>query len=49
VIDTTDRDRLADVQSELVKLLAETELKDVSLLIYANKQVIKMSKLNNIA
>jgi len=38
VLDASNRDRLGEAQSELVKLLSEKELKDASLLILANKQ-----------
>lgn len=38
VVDSTDKERLPEVQSELVKLLSERELRDASLLVFANKQ-----------
>ena len=38
VLDASNRGRLDEAQSELVKLLSEKELKDASLLILANKQ-----------
>jgi len=38
VLDASNRERLGEAQSELVKLLSEKELKDASLLILANKQ-----------
>jgi hypothetical protein len=39
VLDTSNRERLTEAQSELVKLVQEKELKEASLLIFANKQV----------
>ena len=41
VLDASNQDRLVEARTELVKLLSEKELKDASLLILANKQVIK--------
>ncbi|XP_072426801.1 E3 ubiquitin-protein ligase TRIM23 isoform X3 [Chiloscyllium punctatum] len=38
VIDSSDRDRMMEAHSELAKLLAEKELRDALLLIFANKQ-----------
>ncbi|XP_047496081.1 E3 ubiquitin-protein ligase TRIM23-like [Penaeus chinensis] len=38
VVDATDVDRLVEAQSELTKLMTERELKDASLLIFANKE-----------
>ncbi|XP_069174925.1 uncharacterized protein [Procambarus clarkii] len=42
VVDATDVDRLLEAQSELTKLMTERELKDASLLIFANKEIFKM-------
>ena len=39
VIDSHNKERLKEAQSALIKLVQEKELKDASLLIYANKQV----------
>lgn len=39
VVDATDADRLTEAQTELNKLMTERELKDASLLIFANKEV----------
>ena len=39
VVDSTNRDRIAEAYNELAKLLQEKELKEASLLIFANKQV----------
>ncbi|KAK4298429.1 hypothetical protein Pmani_029221 [Petrolisthes manimaculis] len=38
VVDATDADRLTEAQTELNKLMTERELKDASLLIFANKE-----------
>ncbi|XP_005107065.1 E3 ubiquitin-protein ligase TRIM23 [Aplysia californica] len=38
VVDSSNRERLDEAQGELVKLVHEKELKDASLLIFANKQ-----------
>lgn len=40
VVDSSNRDRLAESFNELAKLVQEKELKEASLLIFANKQVI---------
>ena len=39
VLDSSNRERLTEAQNELVKLVQEKELKEASLLIFANKQV----------
>mmetsp|Transcript_52692 Transcript_52692/g.133779 ORF Transcript_52692/g.133779 Transcript_52692/m.133779 type:complete len:190 (+) Transcript_52692:46-615(+) len=38
VVDCNDRERLDDARDELMSVLAEDELRDVPLLVYANKQ-----------
>ncbi|XP_076462538.1 E3 ubiquitin-protein ligase TRIM23-like [Babylonia areolata] len=38
VLDTSNRERVTEAQNELVKLVQEKELKEASLLIFANKQ-----------
>merc|ERR1711964_768003 len=38
VIDSNDRDRIADAREELTKMLGEDEMKDAVLLVFANKQ-----------
>merc|ERR1712224_1044221 len=38
VIDSSDRDRIEDAREELTKMLADEEMKDAVLLIFANKQ-----------
>lgn len=40
VVDSSNRDRLAESCNELAKLVQEKELKEASLLIFANKQVL---------
>ena len=44
VIDSTNKERLDEAQNELVKLVAEKELKDAFILILLNKQVILNQK-----
>merc|ERR1712150_346523 len=38
IIDSNDRDRIEDAREELTKMLAEDELRDAVLLVFANKQ-----------
>merc|ERR1712072_871371 len=38
VIDSSDRDRIEDARDELLKMLADDEMKDAVLLVFANKQ-----------
>ena len=39
VVDSNDRKRVSEAKDELTRLLTEDELKDVVLLVFANKQV----------
>ena len=39
VVDSNDRERVNEAKDELSELLAEDELKDAVLLVFANKQV----------
>lgn len=39
VVDSNDRERIAEAKEELMRMLAEDELKEAVLLIFANKQV----------
>merc|ERR1712061_939860 len=39
VVDSNDRDRIDDSRDELMRMLAEDELREAVLLIFANKQV----------
>ena len=41
VVDSSDRDRIEIAKEELYELLAEEELKDAALLVFANKQDLK--------
>ena len=41
VVDSNDRERIGEAREELNRMLAEDELRDAVLLIFANKQVIK--------
>lgn len=38
VVDSSDRERIGEVKTELLRLLAEDELENVQLLLFANKQ-----------
>lgn len=38
VVDSSDRDRVDDAREELEKMLGHDEMRDVALLVYANKQ-----------
>ena len=40
VIDSSDRDRIDDARDELHKMVADEDLKDAVILVYANKQDI---------
>lgn len=39
VVDSNDRERVSEAKDELSRMLAEDELKDAVLLVFANKQV----------
>lgn len=39
-MDSNDRERIGEAREELMRMLAEDELRDAVLLIFANKQVI---------
>ncbi len=41
VVDSNDRERVGEAREELMRMLAEDELRDAVLLIFANKQVHK--------
>ena len=43
VLDSNNKDRLQEAYNELAKLVQEKELKEASLLIFANKQVSSWS------
>lgn len=39
VVDSNDRERVGEGREELMRMLAEDELRDAVLLVFANKQV----------
>lgn len=39
VVDSNDRERVKEAREELMRMLAEDELRDAALLLFANKQV----------
>ncbi len=39
VVDSNDRERVGEAKDELMRMLAEDELRDAVLLLFANKQV----------
>jgi len=39
VVDSNDRERVGEAREELMRMLAEDELRDAVLLVFANKQV----------
>lgn len=39
VVDSNDRERIGEAKEELMRMLAEDELADAKLLVFANKQV----------
>lgn len=43
VVDSNDRERIGEAREELMRMLAEDELRDAVLLIFANKQVSSLS------
>lgn len=45
VVDSNDRERVGEAREELMRMLAEDELRDAVLLIFANKQVKPWFKL----
>lgn len=47
VVDSNDRERIGEAREELMRMLAEDELRDAVLLIFANKQVCSFSFLIN--
>lgn len=48
MVDSNDRERIGEAREELMRMLAEDELRDAVLLIFANKQVNKKLFTNNI-
>lgn len=45
VVDSNDRERIGEAREELMRMLAEDELRDAVLLIFANKQVSSLLSL----
>jgi len=43
VVDSNDRERVGEAREELMRMLAEDELRDAVLLVFANKQVCNTS------
>lgn len=43
VVDSNDRERVNEAREELMRMLAEDELRDAVLLVFANKQVHSLS------
>lgn len=39
MVDSNDRERVGEAREELMRMLAEDELRDAVLLVFANKQV----------
>jgi ADP-ribosylation factor family len=46
-VDSNDRERIGEAREELMRMLAEDELRDAVLLIFANKQVSSNNEVNN--
>lgn len=40
MVDSNDRERVNEAREELMRMLAEDELRDAVLLVFANKQVL---------
>ena len=40
MVDSNDRERVGEAREELMRMLAEDELRDAVLLVFANKQVL---------
>lgn len=43
MVDSNDRERVNEAREELMRMLAEDELRDAVLLVFANKQVRPLS------
>lgn len=41
MVDSNDKERIAEAKDELMHMLAEDELRDAVLLVFANKQVCR--------
>jgi GTPase SAR1 family protein len=47
VVDSNDRERINEAREELMRMLAEDELRDAVILVFANKQVRNLSPTKN--
>lgn len=47
VVDSNDRERVNEAREELMRMLAEDELRDAVLLVFANKQVPLFLSINS--
>lgn len=48
VVDSNDRERVNEAREELMRMLAEDELREAVLLVFANKQVLMLEKSNRV-
>ena len=48
MVDSNDRERVNEAREELMRMLAEDELRDAVLLVFANKQVGARASLGNV-
>jgi len=46
-VDSNDRERVGEAREELMRMLAEDELRDAVLLVFANKQVLTFNTASN--
>ena len=46
VVDSNDRERVGEARDELARMLAEDELRDAVLLVFANKQASCLQKMS---
>lgn len=46
VVDSNDRERVNEAREELMRMLAEDELREAVLLVFANKQVLTLENSN---
>jgi len=49
VVDSKDKERIGIAKEELHRMLAEEELKDAAVLVYANKQDLRVMSVSEIA
>lgn len=48
MVDSNDRERIGEARDELMRMLAEDELREAVLLIFANKQVTLSKTITNL-